>query len=1092
MHLKRCIHGDIKPENFILKQKEGTDNKLKLIDFGLSQYLPVEQTHVYGVPEGTFSYMAPEIKFISMLQYLDKLPACAPYSFSSDIYSLGEMFNKDLHLKSTQIPIVKNMMSYFSGQRPTLDEVIEVLQKAYEEQRVIKHQLASFDNQSTIEALYSHLPVQDQTPKKRMIALYKLVMEYSRDSDSDSKSAQGYTNLAVQLLEKDSSIINGFIYEYTENQTVYGMTALMVAAEQGNRLMTQVLCEQGADKHQSNTKNQTAIILALENRQLGVFEYLTQDLDPTSELSKELLLIAAEYGYSEILRFLIDKKQVDPTVQAFNKNNVLTLTLMHHASDIETLKYLIPLFSENFIKSYSIHQIKHLLKANLIEVLKMLTPYFSAQLRQEACSIVVRGGGNLVVLQCLLEPILRGQIESQSLDKDKLFTEALYGPPGYNSATIEYLLADYIKIEDIKPKITPRMYLLCVQYGYSTLVETLYPQFVDQSQEAFLKAAEVGNMSMLLFFINKPGVNIDHQQSKDTALMFAAQSGHHAIVSFLLKKNANPKLKNYWFKTAFALAVDNNHFEVVDLLLTPALCPVQKHMALHVALQKGYFEVAWLIILSALSFDKSILNQANDIHENPVMALRAAIQEGNLSVVQYLMESNSLEPQAKEGVLKHSQDSGFRQGFEFENQLTMASAFGHNHIIKYFLSIGIAIDSLNKKRETALEVATQYGRFDTVQYILSVWPSDTLEALNKKNEAIERTFIKAIKNKQLAVLNVLIDHQMNAGIAINLFYLLIEAVTQGQVNIFERLLSLAQQDNIDINNLPSFPNGILSFALDNTVCYEIITMLISAQAEINEAVLIQAARKNCIDIFYALQKNNANIKISLSPEIIKNIFNTALRGQAGNIVIFLLTNPSLFPLSAKDKKAALEAISAEPDSDYQEIIALLKDFHISLDEDTPTPEKIDTRDNDAVTTLQEAEPQLVPPKLESSKLLNSTESSNDENIILLKTPEPLLQAAKRTLEMPSEMSLAIPKEIPPPICAGVPKLKKAKVPKTPVNWEKTLIIFAIILLLTTSLTVAIVIGGPTGLLIGECAIGTLSGITAITVISLLMQYLKAP
>ena len=55
-------------------------------------------------------------------------------------------------------------------------------------------------------------------------------------------------------------------------------------------------------------------------------------------------------------------------------------------------------------------------------------------------------------------------------------------------------------------------------------------------------------------------------ENGETALMLAAKTGHYPIVNWLLKYNANTKLKNKDNLTAFDLAHKNKHFTITDLL----------------------------------------------------------------------------------------------------------------------------------------------------------------------------------------------------------------------------------------------------------------------------------------------------------------------------------------------------------------------------------------------------------------------------------------------------------------------------------------------------------------------------------------------
>ena len=104
MHCKGYVHRDIKPENLLI---DGSDNSLKLIDFGLSIRLPEGQK--LRDRQGTPYYLAPEV-----------LNKC--YDNKCDIWSCGVIlyillsgrppFNADHNLEiMRQIKIGQYFMS---------------------------------------------------------------------------------------------------------------------------------------------------------------------------------------------------------------------------------------------------------------------------------------------------------------------------------------------------------------------------------------------------------------------------------------------------------------------------------------------------------------------------------------------------------------------------------------------------------------------------------------------------------------------------------------------------------------------------------------------------------------------------------------------------------------------------------------------------------------------------------------------------------------------------------------------------------------------------------------------------------------------
>ena len=74
MHYKGYVHRDIKPENILI---DGSDNSLKLIDFGLSIKLDKNKTNAkLEDRQGTPYYLAPEVLMKN-------------YDFKCDIWSCG-------------------------------------------------------------------------------------------------------------------------------------------------------------------------------------------------------------------------------------------------------------------------------------------------------------------------------------------------------------------------------------------------------------------------------------------------------------------------------------------------------------------------------------------------------------------------------------------------------------------------------------------------------------------------------------------------------------------------------------------------------------------------------------------------------------------------------------------------------------------------------------------------------------------------------------------------------------------------------------------------------------------------------------------
>ncbi|MCS5710649.1 protein kinase domain-containing protein [Candidatus Berkiella aquae] len=85
---ERIVHGDIKPANLVINEKDG-NYTIAMIDFGFSKELPPGRDYIRAKGLGSKPYMAPEMK---EYDYRSR------YSFASDIYAMGVMFNRDIKL----------------------------------------------------------------------------------------------------------------------------------------------------------------------------------------------------------------------------------------------------------------------------------------------------------------------------------------------------------------------------------------------------------------------------------------------------------------------------------------------------------------------------------------------------------------------------------------------------------------------------------------------------------------------------------------------------------------------------------------------------------------------------------------------------------------------------------------------------------------------------------------------------------------------------------------------------------------------------------------------------------------------------------
>lgn len=105
LHDQNIIHGDIKPENFIMMSLD----QVKVVDFGFSLILNEGQTSICTEVKGTSGCMAPEVLNDGR------------YSLASDIYAVGVMLKDHFQLEFNWL---EDLTNHAPRKRPSIDSVI--------------------------------------------------------------------------------------------------------------------------------------------------------------------------------------------------------------------------------------------------------------------------------------------------------------------------------------------------------------------------------------------------------------------------------------------------------------------------------------------------------------------------------------------------------------------------------------------------------------------------------------------------------------------------------------------------------------------------------------------------------------------------------------------------------------------------------------------------------------------------------------------------------------------------------------------------------------------------------------------------------
>jgi ankyrin repeat protein len=157
------------------------------------------------------------------------------------------------------------------------------------------------------------------------------------------------------------------------------------------------------------------------------------------------------------------------------------------------------------------------------------------------------------------------------------------------------------------------------------------------SRTALSWAAENGHKAVVELLLEK-GAEIEAKDSyhSQTALLWAARNGYEAVVELLLKKGAEIEVKDHIGQTALLLAARNGYEAVVELLLEKGAEIEAKdkysQTALLLAARNGYEAVVELLLKKGAEIE------VKD-HIGPTALLRAT-QRGHVAVVKLLSSSS--------------------------------------------------------------------------------------------------------------------------------------------------------------------------------------------------------------------------------------------------------------------------------------------------------------------------------------------------------------------------------------------------------------------------------------------------------------------
>ena len=324
---------------------------------------------------------------------------------------------------------------------------------------------------------------------------------------------------------------------------------------------------------------------------------------------------------------------------------------------------------------------------------------------------------------------------------------------------------------------------------------------VDSQMSCLHLAIELNLVSIVQKLISM-GANLFIRRKKDSFIPFhcASSNGNCQIIQMLLNVNSTqmttltpvysePELANRG-ESPLHLAIANGHFDAVKILVTnPSCCMHCQNFngdtPLMLAIEMGNEEIAKFLALHSTVQSLTCVNKVNNI------ALLLAGKKNMLSVGDIILQQNPTQLKYINNELSYvyylivngayarlhnlisKGEFNHRELINGQSCLDIASEFGHNLCVDYFLELG-----LTSKSNDLIE---QSVRSDNVSYVKEWAKNNSLKMDSMKMKLI----VLATEFGSVSVLKFLSQYITNDNISASTEHLLVTAMNSGSIECFK-------------------------------------------------------------------------------------------------------------------------------------------------------------------------------------------------------------------------------------------------------------------------------------------------------------------
>ena len=283
----------------------------------------------------------------------------------------------------------------------------------------------------------------------------------------------------------------------------------------------------------------------------------------------------------------------------------------------------------------------------------------------------------------------------------------------------------------------------------------------------FLKAAQTGNINIILKMLDKGFYPDERGYMGRTALLVASRAGQLGAVKLLLNRGANIDVFDVTRKTALHEAMEQQHQDVIDELLS-------RKPNIDIPDCQGRYPLTIAAELGMRNNIETLIDKKADINQLYGLFFQS-IQSSRINILRNIL-GVGFNPDAR--------------GERGETALLIASELGYIDIVKILLERKTDINAVDNEQRTALHVALGGNQQVIVDFLLSRAPNvNALDFLGRSPLSMAIEIRQNNTVKKLIEMGADVNHTTGYG-----WHVFLLAVNTGCLNIFKQLLPL-----VDIN-----------------------------------------------------------------------------------------------------------------------------------------------------------------------------------------------------------------------------------------------------------------------------------------------------